>query len=105
VARKATFLASVRADFLAILTYVADASGSVAVGEVFVQKLRAKCHELAALENTIGRSRPELRADIGSFPYKGYVIFFRYVAQRFEVVNILEGHRDIESHFGAHDEL
>jgi hypothetical protein len=27
VARKATFLASVRSDFLAILTYVAEASG------------------------------------------------------------------------------
>ena len=26
----------------------------------------------------------------------GYVIFFRYVGDRFEVVNILEGHRDID---------
>ena len=31
--------------------------------------------------------------------YKGYVIFFRYVADRFEVVSILEGHRDIEAVF------
>lgn len=99
--RRASFLASVRADFLDILAHIADASGSVAVGEDFAQRLRAKCHELAALESTIGRPRPELRSDMRSFPYKGYVIFFRYVADRFEVVNILEGHRDIEAYFGA----
>jgi toxin ParE1/3/4 len=60
----------------------------------------AQCHKLAALDATVGRPRPELRPDIRSFPYKGYVIFFRYRARRFEVVNILEGHRDIESFFG-----
>jgi plasmid stabilization system protein ParE len=98
--RRATFLASVRADLLDILTYIADASGSVALREDFVRRLRAKCRELAALESTIGRPRPELRSDIRSFPYKGYVIFFRYVADRFEVVNILEGHRDVEAYFG-----
>ncbi len=103
--RRATFLASVRADLLDILTYIADASGSMALGEDFVRRLRAKCHELAALESTIGRPRPELRSDIRSFPYKGYVIFFRYVADRFEVVNILERHRDVEAHFGEPTEL
>jgi plasmid stabilization system protein ParE len=97
--RRATFLKSAAADLLAILTYIADESGSVAVAEAFVQKLRARCHKLAALNVTIGRARPELRPDIRSFPYMGYVIFFRYVGERFEVVNILEGHRDIEFHF------
>lgn len=102
---RATFLASVRADLLAILTYFADESGSVAVGEAFVRKLRAKCHKLAALPSAIGRARPELRAGIRSFPCMGYVIFFRYVGDRFEVMNILEGHRDIDSHFSGKDEL
>jgi toxin ParE1/3/4 len=103
--RPATFLGGVRADFLAILTYIADQSGSVAVGEAFVRELRAKCHKLAALDATIGRARPELRAEIRSFPYKGYVIFFRYVAGRFEVVNILERHRDIETHLRDRDDI
>ncbi len=102
--RRATFLASVRTDFLAILTYVADASGSVSVGEAFVRKLRAKCHALAALGGMIGRARPELGADIRSFPYRDYVIFFRYVAGRFEVVSVLEGHRDIESYFSEREQ-
>jgi toxin ParE1/3/4 len=47
----------------------------------------------------LGRARPELRPDIRSFPYKGYMIFFRYVGDAFEVVNILEGHRDLGTYF------
>ena len=34
-----------------------------------------------------------------SFAYKGYVVFFRYDAGTFEVVNVLEGHRDIIAYF------
>jgi plasmid stabilization system protein ParE len=34
-----------------------------------------------------------------SFAFKGYVIFFRYEGENFEVVNVLEGHRDIVSYF------
>jgi toxin ParE1/3/4 len=86
------------------MTYIADASGSVAAGEAFVRRLRAQCHKLAAIDGTIGRARLELRHDSRSVPYKNYVIFFRYVADRFEVVNILEGHRDIEAQFRERDE-
>jgi toxin ParE1/3/4 len=98
--RRATFLASVRADLLEILAYVAEANGIVVVAEAFVAELRAQCHKLAALDATVGQPRPELRSDIRSFPFKGYMIFFRYRAGRFEVVDILEGHRDVESFFG-----
>jgi plasmid stabilization system protein ParE len=103
--RRAKFLASARADFLHILSYVAEASGSISTGEAFVRRLRAKCHELAGLGGTIGRPRPELSPDVRSFPYRGYVIFFRYVADRFEIVNVLERHRDIESYFTDEDGL
>jgi len=101
--RRAKFLASVRTDLLDILTYTAQESASVAVAETLVRKLRTKCHKLAGSPGTMGRARPELRSDIRSFPYLGYVIFFRYVGERFEVVNILEGHRDIDAYFGGAD--
>ncbi|HXZ17681.1 MAG TPA: type II toxin-antitoxin system RelE/ParE family toxin [Roseiarcus sp.] len=101
--RRATFLASVRADLIDILAYVAETSGSVAVAQGFVSDLRTQCHKLAALEATVGRPRPELRVDIRSFPFKGYVIFFRHHGERFEVVNIIEGHRDIDAVFGGKD--
>jgi toxin ParE1/3/4 len=97
--RRATFLASVRADLIEIQTYVARQSGSRAVARSFVTELRRRCHELAALPGTIGRARPELGSDLRSSSHKGYVIFFRYVDHRFEVVDILEGRRDIETFF------
>jgi toxin ParE1/3/4 len=69
--RRATFLASVRADLLEILTYIAERSGSVDLAEAFVAKLRAQCHKLAALDAMVGRPRPELRPDILAFRSKG----------------------------------
>jgi toxin ParE1/3/4 len=58
-----------------------------------------QCRKLASLPGTLGRPRPELRPDIRSFPFKGYMIFFRYKDDMFEVVNVLEGHRDVIAYF------
>jgi len=51
------------------------------------------------LPGTLGRPRSELRPNLRSFAFRGYVIFFRYQNDTLEVVNILERHRDIESYF------
>jgi toxin ParE1/3/4 len=40
-----------------------------------------------------------LGAGIRSFSFKGLVIFFRYEGDTFQVVNVLEGHRDIIAYF------
>jgi len=48
---------------------------------------------------TMGRSRPELRPDMRSVAFGNYVIFFRYLRNTLEVVNILEGHRDFGAFF------
>ncbi len=84
-----------------ILTYVTRESGSLPIGRRFVDQLRRKCVDLAGLPGMLGTPRPELRPDIRSFAFRGYVIFFRYVDDRatFEVVNIIEGHLDIDAHF------
>jgi toxin ParE1/3/4 len=97
VRKTAVFLASVQADLVDILSYIAEASGSLAVAQGFVRQLRDRCHELASLPGIMGRARPELRHDNQSGAFKGYVIFFRY--DRFEVVSFLEGHRDIIAYF------
>ena len=54
-----------------------------------------QCARLASLPGTLGRARPDLR----SFPFGNYVIFFRYRDDVLEVVNVLEGHRDIDAFF------
>jgi len=93
------YLASARRDLLAILEYITRESGSLAVGRRFTEELRGQCTKLAALPGTLGRTRLELRQDIRSFAFGSYVIFFRYDGDRFEVVNIIEGHRDIVAYY------
>lgn len=82
-----------------ILIFITTQSGSRAAGYGFVDLLRHQCRRLAALPGTLGRARPELLPNIRSFAFKGYVIFFQYQGDLLEVVNILEGHRDIEAYF------
>ncbi|HWU63757.1 MAG TPA: type II toxin-antitoxin system RelE/ParE family toxin [Ensifer sp.] len=94
-----SYLDSAKEDLVHILRYITTQSGSLAIGQDFVAALRQKCRHLAGLPGHMGRPRPELREDIRSFAFRGYVIFFRYVGDKFEVVNILEGHRDIDTHF------
>ena len=53
------------------------------------------------LPGTLGTARPELRPDIRSMPYGGYVIFFRYADGRLEIVNVLSASRDIGQNFDA----
>ncbi len=96
-------LPSALTDLVNILEYITRQSGSLMAGRRFVGELRQKCRTLADLPGTLGRAWPELRADIRSAAFKGYVIFFRYVDERFEVVNIIEGHRDIDEFAGALD--
>lgn len=101
--RRAVFLASVESDLLEIFTCIAEISDSIAIAESFVSGLRERCRSLAGLPDTLGRARPVLRGDIRSLPHKGYVIFFRCMEDRMEIVNILEGHRDVESFFHSGD--
>lgn len=98
--RKLVYLASVRSDLVAIFDHIARESGSIAMAAGFTAQLREKCRELASLPGTLGRGRAELRADIRSIAHKGYVIFFRYDQNRLEVVDIIEGHRDIDTLLG-----
>lgn len=97
--RRLVYLSSARRDFQDILRYLTRESGDRALSRAFVNRVREQCRKLASLPGTLGRPRPELLPDIRSFPFKGYIIFFRYEADRFEVVNVLEGHRDIQRFF------
>lgn len=90
-------LLSARADLGDIQDYIANDNPTRAVS--FRRELVQHCRKLASLPGTHGRSRPELRPDLRSVAYRGYVILFRYAGNSFEVVNVIEGHRDIEAMF------
>ena len=64
-----------------------------------MKSLRQQCAKLAALPGTLGAPRTELRADLRSLAFKGSVILFRYEGETIEIVNFIEGHRDIERMF------
>jgi plasmid stabilization system protein ParE len=97
--RRLTYLRSASQDLIGIQDYLTRESGSLASATGFVSRLRAQCAKLAGLPGTLGQARPELHPEIRSTSFRGYVIFFRYRGDRLEIVNILEGHRDIEAHF------
>lgn len=97
--RRLVYLAAAQRDLLSILEYITRESGSAAVGKAFTDRLQGRCAKLAALPGTLGRARPELRPDLRSSAFGSYVIFFRYRGDMLEVVNVLEGHRDIDGFF------
>jgi len=99
--RRATFLASAQRDLVDIFTHIAEASASLSIARGYVRRLRDHCHHLAGLPGQMGRPRPELMEGIRSTVFGNHVIFFRYTGGRFEVVNVLHGHRDIETFFAG----
>jgi plasmid stabilization system protein ParE len=53
------------------------------------------------LPGILDQERPELLRDLRSFPFHNYVIFFCDRGDRLEVINILEGYRDIGQLFSG----
>ncbi len=93
------YLTAAQNDILAILDYIQAESGSSRAAGNFASRIRRRCRNLATLPGRMGRPRPELGPDLRSVAFQGYIIFFRYEGEVLEVVNVLEGHRDIDAHF------
>jgi toxin ParE1/3/4 len=93
------YSAAAKDDLDSIAEYIARKSGSRAVAERFVRDLRDKCQDLARASIRMGRPRDELLPDLRSHVHGNYVIFFRYTGAALEIVNILEGHRDVALFF------
>jgi toxin ParE1/3/4 len=101
------FLDSARDNLVEIAGYIASAEGEEMAFR-FTAEIIGKCEHLARLTGLLGRSRPELRPDIRSIPFKNYLIFFRYLPSAtsreiLEVVNVVESHRDLIAYFGEDD--
>lgn len=88
------------ADLQQIADYVEQETLDEDAAIAFVDRIQDKCAYLAGLPGTLGTSRPDLREDMRSTPFQGYVIFFRYRNELFEVVNVLHGSKDLIAYFG-----
>ncbi|TRW18180.1 type II toxin-antitoxin system RelE/ParE family toxin [Glacieibacterium frigidum] len=97
--RRLVYLDGARLDLLDIVSAIAEASGSRGVASRFVAKLRQRCRTLADLPGIVGTLRPELGPDLRSTPHGNYLIFFRYVESRIEIVNVVYAGRDLERLF------
>ena len=75
--------------------YSVSASGCSSVpGQVLLAK------ELSPIRSPDAPTSGEkFGLDIRSSAFKGYVVFFRYRDDLLEIVNVIEGHRDIDGHF------
>lgn len=103
--RQLCFTPAAERDLAEIFDYIADASGSPETARRFAASVEMQCANLARLSSTLGRPRPELRSDLRSFPFKGYVIFFRYLEDDIlEIVHIIAGHRDVIAIFAKDDD-
>ena len=96
---KLHYSSQARNDLLGIQNYIARQSGSRKLGLEFTKRLRHTCRELASIKGAIGVARPEIIEGIRSHPFGNYIILFMYNDDSFEVVTIIEGHRDIENMF------
>jgi plasmid stabilization system protein ParE len=93
------YTAAARDSLADIARHIRRQSGSAAIARRFVAYLQQRCAALAASPFQLGRPRPELRSDLRSFAVGNYVIFFRYIDDVLEVVDVLDGHRDIDVYF------
>ena len=85
------------ADILDIWDRIAE--DSVAAADRWVDKLDEKLH-LIATQPLMGRARDELLANLRSFPFGRYVIFYLPLEDGIDVVRLLHSARDIDTFFG-----
>lgn len=64
----------------------------------FIARIREKCYNIASTP-LIGRQREDFGADIRSFPFGNYLIFYRPINSGIAVVHVFHGARDLRAAF------
>lgn len=85
-------------DLAAIDDYIS--ADNPAAAERLLESFRETFALLASVPEA-GRRRDEVIAGIRSFPVGSYVIFYRIIRGRVEIVRVLHGSRDIRRAFDA----
>ena len=83
-------------DILDIWDHIAEDGAEQA--DRWVDKLDEK-FKLMATQPLIGRARDELAADLRSFPFGRYIIFYAPIEGGIDVVRVLHSSRDVDAVF------
>lgn len=82
-----------KAELEEIGDHIADDSPTNA--RRFIERLTQKFMALSR-HPMIGRARPELRADLRSFPYGAYIILYRAIDGGVEIVRVVHAARNLD---------
>ncbi|MEC4891483.1 MAG: type II toxin-antitoxin system RelE/ParE family toxin [Oscillatoria sp. PMC 1051.18] len=78
-------------------------SQNVEAGERLFQEFSKKCQYLAQFPS-IGKSYSYLQASLRGLPLNGYIIFYRVVEDRVEIIRLVSGRQDLEALFTNDEE-
>jgi len=84
-------------DLEDIWFYIAQDSPSRA--DTFLDKLQIFCRESLAAFPEIGTGRDYLDEGVLAFPFKNYMVYYRYNREQTEILRILHGSRDMPNIF------
>ena len=61
----------------------------------FIHEIIDFCKQELAMNPRIGRGRDDLNQNLRSFPFRKYVIFYRYHIHHLEIIHVIHSARDI----------
>lgn len=70
-------------------------NASTRAADSLIRLVDTTIKEIIAKQPLAGRLRPELGAEVRSFPVAPYMIFYRVHQRRVEVLRVLHGHRNL----------
>jgi toxin ParE1/3/4 len=88
-------------DLENIWLYIAQ--DSLDAADQWLDQLEKKARLLAG-QPYIGRSRPELMADVRSFPVRAYILYYRPVEGGIELIRAVHGARDVADLAGLREQ-
>jgi toxin ParE1/3/4 len=85
-----------KADLIDIWLYISQNSETAA--DTLINKITAKFDELL-INPGIGRERIDIAPLVRSFPVSNYLIFYRLLNERIEILRVIHGARNIPNLF------
>ncbi len=79
-------------DIDQIATYLSERNQPVA--HEFIETLERQ-FALLGKHQRLGRARPELRPELRSWAHRSYVVLYRVVESRVEIIRVIHGSRDL----------